>query len=142
VTSANSSLTLPSNPLRAKFNIFSLALLTMGGRYSGPFTPRKGGVRFAVVAVDYFTKWVEVEPLVNITAKCIEGSYGKMSSAVMVCHTHSSLTMGSSSTATHSEMVCRAPHQKLLFISWTSSGKWASGSYQQDHFQNFEKEVG
>jgi hypothetical protein len=40
------------------------------------------------------------------------------------------------------KMVCRAPHQKLLFISWTSSGKWASGSYQQDHFQNFEKEVG
>jgi hypothetical protein len=25
-----------------------------------------------VVAVDYFTKWVEVEPLVNITAKIIE----------------------------------------------------------------------
>jgi hypothetical protein len=25
-----------------------------------------------VVAVDYFTKWVEVEPLVNITAKVIE----------------------------------------------------------------------
>jgi hypothetical protein len=34
--------------------------------------PREWGVRFAVVAVDYFTKWVEVEPLVNITAKVIE----------------------------------------------------------------------
>ncbi|XP_059441973.1 uncharacterized protein LOC132174316 [Corylus avellana] len=32
----------------------------------------KGGVRFAVVAVDYFTKWAEVEALVNITAKSIE----------------------------------------------------------------------
>ncbi|XP_059431476.1 uncharacterized protein LOC132164979 [Corylus avellana] len=31
-----------------------------------------GGVRFAVVAVDYFTKWTEVEALVNITAKAIE----------------------------------------------------------------------
>jgi hypothetical protein len=44
----------------------------MGGRYSGTLTPRKGGVRFAVVAVDYFTKLVEVEALVNITAKSIE----------------------------------------------------------------------
>jgi hypothetical protein len=38
----------------------------------GPLPQGKGGVRFAVVVVDYFTKWVEVEPLVNITAKSIE----------------------------------------------------------------------
>jgi hypothetical protein len=38
----------------------------------GPLPQGKGGVRFAVVAVDYFTKWAEVEPLVNITAKTIE----------------------------------------------------------------------
>ena len=35
-------------------------------------TPRRGGVWFAVVALDYFTKWVKVEALVNITAKSIE----------------------------------------------------------------------
>jgi hypothetical protein len=38
----------------------------------GPLLGGKGGVRFAVVAVDYFTKWVEVEAQVNITAKSIE----------------------------------------------------------------------
>jgi hypothetical protein len=38
----------------------------------GPFPQGKGGVRFAVVAVDYFTKWAEAETLSNITAKCIE----------------------------------------------------------------------
>ena len=38
----------------------------------GPLPQGKGGVRFAVVVVDYFTKWVEVEALVNITAKSIE----------------------------------------------------------------------
>jgi ribonuclease HI len=38
----------------------------------GPLPRGKGGVRFAVVAVDYFTKWVEVEPLASITAKVIE----------------------------------------------------------------------
>ncbi|XP_059446435.1 uncharacterized protein LOC132177982 [Corylus avellana] len=38
----------------------------------GPLPRSRGGVRFAVVAVDYFTKWAEVEALVNITAKTIE----------------------------------------------------------------------
>jgi hypothetical protein len=49
-----------------------LALLTIGSRHSGTIASREGGVRFAVVDVDYFTKWVEVEPLVNITAKSIK----------------------------------------------------------------------
>ena len=38
----------------------------------GPLSREKESVRFAIVAVDYFTKWVEVEALVNITAKSIE----------------------------------------------------------------------
>ena len=38
----------------------------------GPLPRGKGGVRLAVVAVNYFTKWVKVEALVNITAKSIE----------------------------------------------------------------------
>jgi transposase InsO family protein len=49
-----------------------LALLTIQGRYSGTFTPRKRGVQFAVVVANYFTKWVEVEALVNITARSIK----------------------------------------------------------------------
>ncbi|KAM2161972.1 hypothetical protein ACFX1Q_039819 [Malus domestica] len=33
---------------------------------------RKGKVRYAIVAVDYFTKWAEVEPLATITEAKIE----------------------------------------------------------------------
>ena len=44
----------------------------MGGRYNGTLTPKKEGVQFVVVAVDYFTKWVEVKALVIIIAKIIE----------------------------------------------------------------------
>ena len=44
----------------------------MGGRYSGTIASGKGGVRFVVVAIDYFTKWAEVEALMNITAKAVE----------------------------------------------------------------------
>ncbi|KAM2867607.1 hypothetical protein COP2_023507 [Malus domestica] len=32
----------------------------------------KGKVRYAIVVVDYFTKWVEVEPLATITEAKIE----------------------------------------------------------------------
>jgi hypothetical protein len=38
----------------------------------GPLPRGKRSVRFVVVAVDYFPKWVEVEALVNIIAKSIE----------------------------------------------------------------------
>ena len=35
----------------------------------GSLPTGKGGVKYAIVAVDYFTKWVEAEPLASITAK-------------------------------------------------------------------------
>ncbi|KAM2879174.1 hypothetical protein FF1_014699 [Malus domestica] len=38
----------------------------------GPMPAGKGKVRYAIVAVDYFTKWVEVEPLATITEAKIE----------------------------------------------------------------------
>jgi hypothetical protein len=34
----------------------------------GPLTTAQGNYKFAVVAVEYFTKWVEVRPLLNIAA--------------------------------------------------------------------------
>ncbi|KAM1105263.1 hypothetical protein ACFX14_013589 [Malus domestica] len=38
----------------------------------GPMTTGKGNVHYAIVAVDYFTKWAEVEPLATITEAKIE----------------------------------------------------------------------
>ncbi|XP_065041591.1 uncharacterized protein LOC135675241 [Musa acuminata AAA Group] len=38
----------------------------------GPFPPASGQRRFLIVGVDYFTKWVEAEPLASITEKQVQ----------------------------------------------------------------------
>jgi hypothetical protein len=43
----------------------------------GPLTIAQGNYKFVVVAVEYFTKWIEAKPLVNIAAAVLKGSSGK-----------------------------------------------------------------
>jgi len=38
----------------------------------GPFSPGKGQVKFLIVTVDYFTKWIEVKLLTTITAQQVQ----------------------------------------------------------------------
>jgi hypothetical protein len=38
----------------------------------GPLPTAQGNCRFAAVAVDYFTKWVEAKPLANIKATTVQ----------------------------------------------------------------------
>jgi len=38
----------------------------------GPFAAGKGQVKFLLVAVDYFSKWIEAEPLATITANQVQ----------------------------------------------------------------------
>ena len=38
----------------------------------GPLPTAQGGYRYAIVAVEYFTKWIEAKPLVNITAAAVQ----------------------------------------------------------------------
>jgi hypothetical protein len=37
----------------------------------GKLTPAQGNYTFAIVAVEYFTKWVEAKPVTNITSTII-----------------------------------------------------------------------
>ncbi|KAK2425775.1 hypothetical protein QL285_024519 [Trifolium repens] len=43
----------------------------------GPFPTSKGQVKFLMVAVDYFTKWIEAEPVATITAEQVIRFYWK-----------------------------------------------------------------
>nr|KYP58025.1 Transposon Ty3-I Gag-Pol polyprotein [Cajanus cajan] len=38
----------------------------------GPFPPAKGQLKFLLVAIDYFTKWIEARPLARITTENIQ----------------------------------------------------------------------
>ena len=44
----------------------------MGNRHYGPSTQGKKQVKFFLVAIDYFTKWVKVEALSTITEARIQ----------------------------------------------------------------------
>jgi len=37
-----------------------------------PFSPGKGQCKFLLVGIDYFTKWIEVEPLTTITTQNVQ----------------------------------------------------------------------
>jgi len=43
----------------------------------GPFLLAKGQVKFLIVAVDYFTKWIEAEPIATITTHKVQNFLGK-----------------------------------------------------------------
>nr|GEU29911.1 hypothetical protein [Tanacetum cinerariifolium] len=51
---------------------FSMAFSQWGIDIVGPLPMALGGARFLVVAIDYFTKWVEAKPLVSTIGKYME----------------------------------------------------------------------
>jgi hypothetical protein len=38
----------------------------------GPLPPSQGGNKFVVVAVEYFTRWIEAKQLATITSKTVK----------------------------------------------------------------------
>nr|XP_027093651.1 uncharacterized protein LOC113714052 [Coffea arabica] len=60
---------------------FTLAVRTMGDRHHRSFPQSRRGYTFLVTAVDYFTNWVEAEPLRTITGLTIQKFFGNALSA-------------------------------------------------------------
>jgi hypothetical protein len=38
----------------------------------GPLPPAQGNLRYVVVAVEYFSKWIEAKPLATITSVTVQ----------------------------------------------------------------------
>ncbi|GJU86074.1 reverse transcriptase domain-containing protein [Tanacetum coccineum] len=55
--------------------------LEKGIDIAGPFLKGPGKVKFLIVAMDYFTKWIEAKLVVTITGNQIKNSYGTTLSA-------------------------------------------------------------
>ena len=52
-----------------------LAPPKMGMDLVGPLPPSQGGNKFAVVAIEYFTRWIEAKPLTKITSEIVKKFY-------------------------------------------------------------------
>ena len=53
-------------------NITIMAIVEMGMDLVGPMPTAQGGNKFAVVAIKYFTRWIEAKPLATITSETIK----------------------------------------------------------------------
>ena len=74
----------------------------------GPLPPSKKQVKFLIIAIDYFTKWVEAKPLAVITKAKIQHFLWKTSSIGSGFHELSSLTMDESLKAISSRIFARS----------------------------------
>ena len=43
----------------------------------GPLPPSQGENKFAVVAIEYFPRWIEAKPLATITLEIVKNSSGR-----------------------------------------------------------------
>ncbi|KAL0462867.1 UNVERIFIED_CONTAM: hypothetical protein Slati_0174300 [Sesamum latifolium] len=64
------------------YNVVPLPLHAVGDGHCRPFPSGRGSEEVPPVAIDYFTKWVEAEPLARIT----EGEVMKFIWKNIVCH--------------------------------------------------------
>jgi hypothetical protein len=50
----------------------NLPLTRWGLDLLGPLPPAQGNLRYVVVAVEYFSKWIEAKPLATITSAIVQ----------------------------------------------------------------------
>jgi hypothetical protein len=59
-----------------------MAIAEMGHQHRGTIDNAQGNYKYAVVAVEYFTKWIEAKPLVTITIVELKGFFWQS----IICH--------------------------------------------------------
>ena len=83
----------------------------------GPLPTAQGNLKYAVVAVEYFTKWVEAKPLINITSEAVRKFFWQN----IICGfgVPRELTVDNSKQfdSQHFKEFCHSVRTKLLFAS-------------------------
>ncbi|GKD75382.1 reverse transcriptase domain-containing protein [Tanacetum coccineum] len=59
-------------PERAKAILEEVHKLVEAGIIAGPFPVAAGGLKFLIVAIDYFTKWIEAKAVATITGNQVK----------------------------------------------------------------------
>ncbi|GKB88848.1 reverse transcriptase domain-containing protein [Tanacetum coccineum] len=82
----------------------------------GPLPPARGGAKFVIVAIDYFTKWIEAKPLVKITGK-------KMNT--VVAHPQANGLVERSNRSLMEEIKTRLGREKARWVDKFPNVLWA-----------------
>ncbi|GJV28258.1 reverse transcriptase domain-containing protein [Tanacetum coccineum] len=99
---------VPRNPQQKLSPITSLwPFYKWGIDIAGPFPKGPEKVKFLIVAIDYFTKWIKAKPVATITGNQIKNSCGITSFVDSDSQEKLSRIMESSSKTTHSRIGAR-----------------------------------
>ena len=89
-------------------------------------------MQYAIVAVDYFTKWVEAEVLASITPEKIKEFVYKTLFTGMESPTPSYLIMEYSLIATNSRSSTMTSRSRRSLVDRTASDQWVGQSCEQE----------
>jgi hypothetical protein len=105
-----------------------------------PLPPAQGNLKYVVVAVDYFSKWIEAKPLDTITLAQYKNSFGNILFVAPACKRPSLLITELNSMLKHSKPFATRLVQNTLHISETSGIKW-TGRKSKQNYNNRNNEV-
>ena len=94
----------------------------------GPFPMAMWQLKFLVVEIDYFTKWVEAEPLATIMEKNVQSFIWKSIISHFGILESLPRTMAKNLTTMHSETSATVRDQKPLFITYPPISQWLGRS--------------
>jgi hypothetical protein len=87
----------------------------------GPLPPAQGNLRYVVVAIEYFSKWIEVKPLATITPATVQKKSGEMLSTGLECRRPLQWTMENILNLKHSKPPTIRLERRYIRISKASN---------------------
>ncbi|RDX65340.1 hypothetical protein CR513_56007, partial [Mucuna pruriens] len=96
---------------------------------AGPFPTTLGQVKYLIMAVDYFTKWIEAESVAMISTKKIKRFYWSK----IICWFGLSVEIDSVCFSVNCELLCPIEDKTTIHVGGTPIIKQTGRGYQQGH---------